>query len=170
MAMGLKNAPATWSRMMNHILGKLTYTECLVYLDDIIVFSKDVESHLERLRHIFEKLRGSNLKLKPTKCHFMKKQIDYLGHLICEGGYTTHPDKTRIIENYPAPKNVKEIRAFLGLCGFYRKFVPNFAKISQPLTYLTKKNIKYLWGPEQESAFETLKKLLIMAYFKVPRF
>jgi len=161
MAMGLKNAPATWSRMMHHILGKLTYNECLVYLDDIIVFSRDETSHLERLRHVFDKMRGSNLKFKPTKCHFMKKELEYLGHLIKEGGYTTSPDKTSIIEKYPIPKNVRETRAFLGLCGFYRKFVPNFAKISQPLTLLTRKNVKYQWDAEQQEAFLCLKRALV---------
>ena len=161
MAMGLKNAPATWSRMMNHILGKLTYTECLVYLDDIIVFSSDVDTHLERLRHIFEKIRESNLKFKPTKCHFLKEEIEYLGHVIRKGGYTTDPKKTEIIKSYPVPRNVREIRAFLGLCGFYRKFVSDFAKISQPLTHLTKKNVKYHWDMEQQNAFDTLKQALI---------
>lgn len=146
---------------MNHILGKLTYTECLVYLDDILVFSKDIDTHLERLRHVFQKMRDSNLKFKPTKCHFLKQEIKYLGHLIKEGGYTTHPNKTTVIENYPIPKTVKEIRAFLGLCGFYRRFVPNFSKISQPLTQLTKKNVKYCWGKEQQEAFEALRKALI---------
>jgi hypothetical protein len=161
MAMGLKNAPATWSRMMHHILSKLTYTECLVYLDDIIVFSSDVPTHLERLKHVFEKMRENNLKLKPTKCHFMEKELEYLGHLIKEGGFTTHPEKTKIIQSYPIPRNVKEIRAFLGLCGFYRKFVQDFAKISQPLTYLTKKNIKYNWTSDQQQAFDTLKHALV---------
>ena len=161
MAMGLKNAPATWSRMMHHILGKLTYTACLVYLDDIIVFSQDEQTHLKRLRHVFQKMREANLKFKPTKCNFMKKETEYLGHLIIARGLTTHPDKTKIIESYPIPASVKELRAFLGLCGFYRKFVTNFAKISQPLTLLTKKDVKYSWGPEQQEAFVTLKRALI---------
>lgn len=146
---------------MNHILGKLTYTECLVYLDDILVFSHDVDTHIEWLRHVFEKMRASNLKLKPTKCHFLKTEIEYLGHIVKEGGYTTQPEKTKIIENYPVPRNVKAIRAFIGLSGFYRKFVPNFAQISQPLTHLTKKNVKFVWGKEQEEAFHTLKRALI---------
>ena len=161
MAMGLKNAPATWSRLMYHILGKLTYEECLVYLDDIIVFSVDVDTRLERLRHAFQKMKERNLKFKPKKCHFLKTEIEYLGHIIKKGGYTTHPDKTKVIKSYPVPTNVKGIRAFLGLCGFYRKFVPNFAQISQPLTLLTKKNVKYHWSEEQEKAFESLKEALI---------
>ena len=146
---------------MHHILGKLIYTECLVYLDDIIVFSSDVPTHLERLRHVFEKLRENNLKLKPTKCHLMEKELEYLGHLIKEGSFTTHPDKTKIIQSYPVPQNISEIRAFLGLCGFYRKFVQDFAKISQPLTYLTKKNVKYNWTSDQQQAFDTLKHALV---------
>jgi len=162
MAMGLKNAPATWSRMMSHIFSKLNFKECLLYLDDIIVFSiNDIDIHLERLRHVFDKMRASNLKFKPTKCHFLKKETEYLGHVIKEGGYTTNPEKTHIIQHYPVPKTVKEIRAFLGLCGFYRKFVPDFSKISQPLTELTKKNTPYRWTVKQEEAFETLKNALI---------
>ena len=162
MAMGLKNAPATWSRMMSHIFAHLNYKECLIYLDDIIVFSiNDISVHLERLRHIFEKMRESNLKFKPTKCHFLQKEINYLGHVIKEGEYTTDLKKTKIIRNYPPPKSVKETRAFLGLCGFYRKFVPNFAKISQPLTSLTKKDTPYRWTQEQQVAFDKLKEALM---------
>ena len=91
----------------------------------------------------------------------MKKEIEYLGHLITAGGFTTHPDKTKIIESYPIPTSVKELRAFLGLCGFYRKFVNNFAKLSQPLTFLTRKDVKFTWGPQLQEAFLTLKRALI---------
>ena len=146
MPMGLKNAPATWQRFMNHIFANLSYKECLLYLDDVIVFSSDnIEEHLNRLRHVFEKMRESNLKFKPTKCHFLKKEVEYLGHIVTQDGYKPNPNKIEIVKNYPQLKTVKDIRAFLGLAGFYRKFVPNFSKISQPLTELTKNNTAFKW-------------------------
>jgi hypothetical protein len=162
MPMGLKNAPATWQRFMNHIFANLSYKECLLYLDDVIVFSSDnIEEHLNRLRHVFEKMRESNLKFKPTKCHFLKKEVEYLGHIVTQEGYKPNPNKIEIVKNYPQPKKAKDIRAFLGLAGFYRKFVPNFSKISQPLTELTKNNVVFKWTELQQQAFEVLKHALV---------
>ncbi|EFA00130.1 Transposon Tf2-6 polyprotein-like Protein [Tribolium castaneum] len=162
MAMGLRNAPSTWQRLMYSVFSGLVGLECLVYLDDVIVFSSsNYKEHLERLKSVFDRLRQANLKLKPTKCNFLMREAKYLGHIISSEGVKTDPEKTKIVESYPVPKNPKGVRAFLGLCGFYRRFIPNFATIVKPLIQLTKKDIKYHWGKEQETAFKTLKQALV---------
>ncbi|CAG2254128.1 Retrovirus-related Pol polyprotein from transposon 17.6,Retrovirus-related Pol polyprotein from transposon 297 [Mytilus edulis] len=142
--MGLKNSPQMFQRLMETVLRGMTFKFCLIYLDDIIVFSKTFNEHIEHLRDVFVKLRDAGLKLHPQKCSFAQREINYLGHKVSNEGIA--PDKSKIdaITQYPVPRKLKDLRAFLGLSGYYRKFVQNYAKIAAPLYALTKKNCEFL--------------------------
>jgi len=172
MPFGLTNAPATFQRLMECVLAGLGPEQCLVYLDDIIVFGKSFEQHLQRLGRVFERLATSGLKLKFNKCQFVQREVHYLGHIISAEGVRADPAKMRAVTNYPVPTNVKELRQFLGLTNYYRKFVEHYAHITEPLHNLTRKSDKgYCWDCHCQNAFEKLKKHLtsvpILAY---PRF
>ena len=129
------------------------------YLDDIIIYSRSEKEHLEHLEEIFSRLKAAGLKLKLEKCCFFKKHIQYLGHLISAEGIQPLPEKSESIAKMPAPKNPKEVKQFLGLVGYYQKFVPRFANISRVLTHLTK-DIEFKWTPECENCFQILKDFL----------
>ena len=133
----LAQAPAYFQLLMNKVLNGLKFA--ITYLDNIITFSENELQHLEHLETIFSCLREAELKMKRSKCDFFKSKIHYLGHLISTKGISPLPNKLDCIQHMPAPKNAKEIKQFLGLTGYYRKFVPRFADISRPLTTLTKK-------------------------------
>ena len=139
---GLAQAPAYFQLLMNKVLEGLSYA--MTYLDDIIIFSKNEMEHLEHLEEVFHLLRMAGLKMKHSKCNFFKSKIHYLGHLISVDGISPLPDKLDTIKNTPAPKDMKEMKQFLGLTGYYRKFVPRFADISRPLTSLMKKEMKFM--------------------------
>ena len=130
------------------------------YLDDIIIYSRSEKEHLEHLEKIFTRLKAAGLKLKLEKCCFFKKHIQYLGHLILADGIQPLPEKLKSIAKMPALKNLKEVKQFLRLVGYYRKFVPRFADISQVLTHLTKKDIEFKWTPECKNCFQILKEFL----------
>ena len=155
---GLTNAGATFQRVMDIAMHGANLNICLIYLDDIIVFSKTVPEHLTRLRILFDKLRCANLKLKPSKCNILRDKITFLGHVVSKVGIETDPEKTRSVDEWPRPRSVHDVRSFLGLCSYYRKFVQNFAIIAKPLHALTGKYIKFEWSMECEKAFVGLKK------------
>lgn len=157
---GLTNSPASFSRMMNLVMAGLNFAICLIYLDDIIIFASDLDTHLERLSQVLKRLSDVNLKLKPTKCHLLRKRVLFLGHIVSEDGVTTDPEKIEAVKSWPAPTNLKEVRAFVGFCSYYRKFVPDFASIARPLHDLTRKGVLFCWSPETEQAFEQLKSAL----------
>ncbi len=171
MPMGLTNAPATFQRVMQEVFRGLNWKFVLIYLDDIIVFSKSFQEHVEHLRQVFQRLRESNLKLKPKKCTFAREQVRYLGHIVSHDGIATDPEKTKIVQEYPVPTKVSELRSFLGFVGYYRKYIKDYCKIAEPLTNLTRKDVPYVWSNQCAEAFETLKQKLmeppILAY---PRF
>ena len=125
---GLAQAPAYFQRLVNEVLSGLTFA--FGYLDDILVFSPDMESHLEHLRLLFERLRVTDLKLKEVKCNFLKRYIQYLGHIVLGEGITLLLEKLNSIQKMPPPKTPKEIKQFLGLIGYYRKFVPRFPDLA----------------------------------------
>ena len=125
---GLAQALAYFQRLVNKVLPGLTFA--FGYLDDILVFSSDMESHLEHLRLLFERLRSTHLKLKEVKCNFLKKHIQYLGHILSGEGITPSPEKLDSIQKMPPPKTPKEVKQFLGLIGYYRKFVPRFSDLA----------------------------------------
>ena len=136
MPFGLCNAPATFQRLMERCMGDLNLRDCLIYLDDIIIFSSTVEEHLERLEAVFSRLAQHNLKLKASKCEFLRSKCTYLGHVVSKQGIETDPEKTEAIKTWPVPKTVKDVRAFLGFTGYYRKFIKDYAKIARPLNDL----------------------------------
>ena len=141
---GLSQAPAYFQRLVHEVLRGLPFA--FGYLDDILIFSSGIETHLEHLRKVFLRLREAKLKLKASKCSFFKKHIQYLGHLVSGDGIEPLPEKLEAVENMPPPRTPKEVRQFLGLVGYYRKFVPKFADIARPLTNLTKQDVKFEWS------------------------
>ena len=144
---------------------------CLIYLDDIIIFSKTFEEHMKRLEEIFGRLREANLKIKPQKCHFFCSSLKYLGHIISSEGVQTDPAKIQTIKEWPKPINTEEVQRFLGLCTYYRRFVKDFSKIASPLYKLTQKNVEFRWNSECETAFSLLKTELVNApVLKYPDF
>ena len=156
---GLSQAPAYFQRLVHEVLRGLPFT--FGYLDDILIFSSGVEVHLEHLRKVFLRLREAKLKLKASKCSFFKKHIQYLGHLVSGDWIEPLPEKLEAVENMPPPKTPKEVRQFLGLVGYYRKFVPKFADIARPLTNLTKQDVKFEWSEKCQKTFQLLKDMLL---------
>ena len=137
---GLAQAPAYFQRLVNEVLSGLTFA--FGYLDDILIFSPDMISHLEHLRLLFERLRTTDLKLKEVKCNFLKRHIQYLGHIVLGEGITPLPEKLNSVQKMPLPKTPKEIKQFLGLIGYYRKFVPQFSDLARPLKCLNEKGYR----------------------------
>ena len=150
---GLAQDPAYFQALINNILKGL-HKFAVTYLDDIIIFSKSEEEHLEHLRIIFQRLKEASLKLKRSKCDFMKAQIQYLGHLISSNGIQPLPEKLGSIKNMPAPWSAKEVKHFPGLAGYYCKFVSWFSDLSRPLTRLTRKDVLFEWTKECQACFE----------------
>ena len=160
MPFGLCNAGSTFQRLMDVIMSELHLDVCLVYLDDIILFSRTVDEHLERLVRVLSRLRAAGLKLKPEKCSLMQKSVSFLGHVVSGDGIATDPQKTKIVTDWPVPSSVKEVRSFLGLAGYYRRFVKGYANIAAPLHALTKKDQPFVWTEKTQMAFESLKRAL----------
>ncbi|KAL9952487.1 hypothetical protein ACROYT_G039751 [Oculina patagonica] len=163
MPFGLTNGPASFTRLMNLALNGLTWTHCLVYLDDIIIWAPTFEEHIRRLRLVFDRKRAAGLKLKPTKCRFLRKEVAFLGHVVSSDGIKTDPEKVKAVKTWPVPVNVKELQSFLGLASYYRKFILGFSIIAEPLYQLCRKNVAFTWQQEQQSAFEELKDRLVSA-------
>ena len=158
---GLAQAPAYFHKLINDILKGCHFA--MGYLDDIIIYSRSEKEHLEHLEEIFIRLKAAGLKLKLEKCCFFKKHIQYLRHLISAEGVRPLPEKLKSIAKLPAPKNPKEVKQFLGLVGYYRKFVPRFTDISRVLTHLTKKDVEFNWTPKCKNCFQILKEFLQQA-------
>ena len=154
---GLCNAPATFSRLMDRVLAGLHWETCLFYLDDIIVFSSTWEEHLARLREVFERLRHAKLKLGAAKCTFAAKEVSYLGHRVTEEGLLPDPLLLAAIRDIPPPTTATEVRSFLGLAGYYRRYVKGFAAIATPLHALTRKDVVFHWSEDCQAAFDQLK-------------
>ena len=157
MPYGLCNAPATFQRLMEQVLAGLNWEICLLYIDDIIVFSSDFSQHLERLDKVMSHIEKSGLKINPKKCKFFTSQVKFLGHIVSADGITTDPSKVAAIKEWPQPHTVKQVRSFLGICSYYRRFVKDFSTIAHPLHKLTEKYSTFHWDTECKKAFETLK-------------
>ena len=165
---GLKQAPAYFQRLINKVLVGLDFA--FGYLDDILIYSPDVPTHLVHMRQLFHRLREADLKLNREKCNFFKSHIQYLGHLISGEGIKPLPEKLESIQEMPPPTTTKEVKQVLGLIGYYRKFVPRFANVARPLTNLTRLDQPSEWSDKCQASFELLKEALIKeTYTKVPR-
>lgn len=166
---GLCSAPATFQRMMDTVLAGLKWQSCLVYLDDVVVFSASFEEHLYRLRLVLGAISSAGLTIKPEKCHFGYKQLRFLGHVISAEGVSPDPEKTAAVAGFPKPTDKKAVRRFLGLSAYYRRFVENFSDIAEPLTRLTKDDEPFVWQEAQEVAFNDLRNRLqtapVLAHF-----
>ncbi|XP_036150748.1 uncharacterized protein LOC118648534 [Monomorium pharaonis] len=160
MPFGLKNAPATFQRLMDLVLSGLQGITLFVYLDDVVIYASSLKEHKKKFNQLAERLRQANLKLQPDKCEFLRKEVTYLGHVINENGVKPDPKKIEAVMHFPHPKNTKNIREFLGLAGYYRRFIPNFSCVAKPLTNLLKKDEPFAWQQAQEIAFTTLRKQL----------
>jgi hypothetical protein len=163
MAFGLTGAPDTFQKAMNKTLALVQRKCALVFFDDILVYNSFLADHVTHLTRVFELLAADQWKVKLSKCSFAQNQIAYLGHVISSQGVATDPAKISAISPWPTPTNVKALRSFLGLAGYYRKFVSHFGVISQPLTNLLKKHSLFVWTRYDEVAFSTLKQALIAA-------
>ena len=190
MPFGLCNAPATFQRLMHIVLGDLIYTKAPVYLDDVNIHSKTFDQHLEDLQEVFDKIREANLKIRLDKCHFCDQEIKFLGYIVGKNGIKTDEEKIKKVKEFPRPTTIGELKAFLGLASYYRRFIEGFSRAAKPLLKLTEgikyekikkkqginvgpakkinklinsKNITKEWGKEQEEAFQLLKEKLITA-------
>jgi hypothetical protein len=157
MPFGLTNAPATFQGLINHTLYDCLDDYAVAYLDDVLIFSRTFEEHQEHVMQVLERLQRENLTLKPEKCEFYTQETEYLGHLVTPEGLKMHPDKIKAILEYPTPTTQKEILAFQGLAGYYRRFITGFSGIMAPITDLLKKEKKFEWTTAQEQAFQAIK-------------
>lgn len=160
MPFGLKNAPATFQRLMNVVLSGLVGVICLVYMDDIIVFSSSLQEHCVNLNKVFEALKKAKLKVQLDKSEFLKKEVAFLGHIVSEEGVKPNPDKIEAIQNWPLPRTEKDLRGFLGTLGYYRKFVKDFSLITKPLTQCLRKGENIKHTSAFISCFERCKQIL----------
>ena len=161
MPFGLTGAPATFQRIMNSILTGLQGIDCFVYLDDIVVYGKNLKEHERRLCNVLEVLRNNNLKINTGKCQFLRREIIYLGHKCSGNGALPDPSRVECVKNIPKPRNLKEVQTFLGLVNYYRKFISNCAEIQEPINNLKKKGTKFDWDEKCDKAFNDLKDAII---------
>lgn len=159
MPFGLTNAPCTFQSLMNHVFEGVLRKCVLVFFDDILVYSKSWSDHLNHLREVFQILQQAQLFLKPSKCTFGGKVIEYLGHFISAEGVSTDPKKIQAIVDWPTPKTQKQLKSLLGLANYYRRFILSYSIIAKPLSVLLKKD-GFSWNPEAASALHNLKKSL----------
>jgi len=163
MAFGLTGAPATFQHAMNASLAPVLRKFSLVFFDDILIYSSSYEEHLQHITKVLAILQRDQWQAKMSKCAFAQEKIAYLGHVISAEGVSTDETKIDNIRDWPTPTNLKELRGFLGLTGYYRKFIKHYAILSQPLSALLKKGVLFVWTEATETAFQVLKNALITA-------
>ncbi|XP_047039644.1 uncharacterized protein LOC124644376 [Helicoverpa zea] len=165
MPFGLKNAPSTFQRLIDRLrsCSSLANVTILAYLDDLLIISEGFQQHLEDLRSVFSRLREFKLRVNRDKCVFARGSVQYLGHVITQQGISPDPDKVKAVLDMHEPNNLKHLRTFLQTCSWFRKFIPNFSAVAEPLTRLTRKSQTWTWGTTQSSAFHDLKRLLTSA-------
>lgn len=163
MPFGLTNAPATFQSIMNTIFAPILRKHVLVFMDDILVYSPSLETHLFHLEQVFQIIQEHKFCIKQSKCVFAQPQLEYLGHVISANGVSTEPSKIQAVVDWPVPKSIKALRGFLGLTGYYRRFIKSYSMISRPLTQLLKKGVLFQWTSVAQEAFDLLKQALVQA-------
>ena len=163
MPFGLKNAPAAFMDLMNRVFGLYVDQFVIVLIDDILVYSKDRESHDTHFRVVLETLRKEQLYAKLSKCEFSLNEVPFLGHIVSKEGIRVYLKKIEVVVEWKAPSNVTEVRSFLGLAGYYRRFVKGISMIAAPMTRLLQKNVKFEWSEKCQRSFEILKAFLTEA-------
>jgi len=163
MPFGLKNAPATFQHFINDVLSDYLDKFVISYIDDILIYSNTLDEHHEHVKKVLKKLLENNLYVKLEKCEFDVTETAFLGYILSKDGLKVDPDKIKAILDWPVPTTVKEVQSFVGLCNYYRIFIKDFAKIARPLHKLTRKNVPFNWGSDQQSAFDKLKELFTSA-------
>jgi hypothetical protein len=159
--MGLCGSVQFFQMLMQKVLKGMTPAKVLVYLDDILVLGKNPQDMLLKLDEVFQRFRQHNLRLHPSKCHWATARVVFLGHVFDKNGISTDPDKIKIVESFPVPDTPKRVRSYLGLVGYYRRFINNFSQISAPMRALLKKDVKFKWTTQCQDSFEKLKQSLI---------
>lgn len=157
MSFGLTNAPSVFMDLMNRVFKQYLDSFVIVFIDDILIYSKTRELHCDHLRIVLQQLREKQLYAKLKKCEFWLEKVIFLGHIVSKDGIAVDPSKIESIKQWPIPKTVSEVRSFLGLAGYYRRFISEFSKIALPLTSLTRKTVKYEWTNDCQQAFQILK-------------
>ena len=160
---GLTNAPAAFMDLMNRVFKPYLDSFVIVFIDDILIYSKNEAEHEEHLRITFQTLKEHQLYAKLSKCEFWLEEVNFLGHMVCKKGIRMDPKKVEAVVHWPKPTSMTKIRSFLGLAGYYRKFIKDFFRIVAPLTKLTKKYQKYEWEEACEQSFQKLKDCLTSA-------
>ncbi|CAL9692669.1 unnamed protein product [Knipowitschia caucasica] len=163
MPFGLCNAPATFERLMERVLADIPRSHCVVYLDDLLVHASDFSKALGHLSGVFSAIRHAGLRLNPAKCHLLQRETTFLGHVVSAEGVATNPEKVAAVQDWPIPVNVRDLRSFLGLASYYRRFVRNFASVAGPLHRLTDKGKPFAWTNSCDTAFNQLKAALTAA-------
>ena len=163
MPFGLCNAPATFQRLMDLVLRGLQWSQCLVYIDDVIIPGRSFSEHLGNLQAVLQRLREAGLKLQPKKCAFLQSQVSYLGHVVSSEGVAADPAKVEKVATWPVPMTVKEVQQFLGFAGYYRRFVKHFADVARPLHHLTERTMEFRWTKQCQVAFDELRRRLVTA-------
>lgn len=139
----------------------LKWNTCLVYLDDVVIFSKTIPEHLTRLEAVLGRFRKAGMKLRLPKCSFLQTSLNVLGYVVSGDGLSPDPAKVSAVQDFPTPRSLKELQSFIGLCSSYRKFIRDFARVARPLTDLTKKGVPFVWSQDQRTSFEALKHALV---------
>ena len=163
MPFGLTNAPAKFMDLMNWVFHPYLDQFVVVFIDDILVYSKDAQEHKHHLRITLQILRENQLFAKLSKCDFLLKEVSFLGHIVSADGIRVDPTKIEAVVSWKPPRNITEVRSFLGLAGYYRRFVQGFSVIASSLTRLLRKGVKFEWDDKCQSSFERLKKILVEA-------
>ena len=161
MPFGLNNAASTFQRTMELALQGLQWITCLIYIDDIIVFGRSFDEHISRIEEVFEMLRQAGLKLKPQKCCMLQNEVVFLGHVVTASGVKPNPINVSKILDWPQPKTAKQIKQFVAMGSYYRRYIKDFATIVRPMVELTKKGKKFVWNDACSNAFQQLKEVLV---------
>jgi hypothetical protein len=166
MLMGLKSAPMTFQLVMELAHQGLQWQICLIYLDDVVIFSKTFDEQMERLTRVFDRISTAGLKLKPRKCQLLQTEITFLGHVVSGDGVRPHPSNILKIKEWPQPQTVTQIRQFFGMASYYRRFVKDFSQIARPMVQLSKKGEDCIWSEACTASFEEAKNILTKAPVK----